>query len=84
MTPNSITPGDHIHHWTIIAVDGRRVTAQCKCHQVRIITIEDLFSGVRTSCGCRPAPKEYNDAAYEARQERQRRRNFSWKLERGR
>jgi hypothetical protein len=83
---SNIKAGDHLHHWKIIAIDGRRVTAMCVCHQIRIVAIEDLQSGVRTSCGCMPTPRAYNRAALETHQEQRRRKNFTnWqRLERGR
>ena len=39
-------PGAHIHHWQIIAVDGRRCVARCRCHAIRTIATEDLLSGI--------------------------------------
>jgi hypothetical protein len=75
----TIMPGDRLHHWRIISVDGRRVTARCRCHQVRIIAVEDLLSGVRSSCGCAPPAREHRGAFSDARQERKRRRDFDWR-----
>jgi hypothetical protein len=80
----TIVPGDRVHHWMIIAINGRRVTARCRCHQIRIVAVEDLLSGVRTSCGCAPPAPEHRQALNEAQAQRQRLRNFNWRLERGR
>jgi hypothetical protein len=59
ITAATIAPGNRIHHWMIIAINGRRVTARCRCNQIRIVTIEDLLSGVRGSCGCAPPKPEH-------------------------
>jgi len=73
--------GERIHHWQIVAIDGRRVTAQCRCHQIRIVAIDDLLSGIRTSCGCSPSPG-HQRAEREARQEQERRRDRDWRPQR--
>jgi hypothetical protein len=83
MTP-TITPGERVHHWQIIAVDGRRVTAQCRCGQVRIVALDELQSGVRTSCGCLPASAAHQRAVREAKADHERQRLRNWRLERGR
>jgi hypothetical protein len=83
-TTTTIKAGDRLHHWHIISVDGRRATARCRCHQIRIVAIEDLLAGTRTSCGCRPLAPARNKEIHEARQERKRRQNFDWQPERGR
>jgi hypothetical protein len=82
ITATTIAPGERIHHWTIISVNGRQATARCRYHQVRIVTIEDLLSGVRTSCGCAPPAREHRQAFNDARQEQSRRRDFGWRRER--
>ena len=82
--PNSIKSGEHLFDWQIVSVSGRRVTARCRCHQIRIVAIEDLVSGSITSCGCGTPSAQKLHALREAKQEKQRLHNFNWKLERGR
>jgi hypothetical protein len=84
MTAPIPKPGDHLFNWKIITVDGRRVTARCRCHQIRVVVIEDLLSGAVTSCGCGTPSAQKLHALREAKQEQQRRKNFNWRLERGR
>ena len=81
---SAIQPGAHLYHWLIISVDGRRVTARCRCHEMRTIAIEDLQNGIRTSCGCLPPSSPTNRALREAREEHRRRRAFDWSPENGR
>jgi hypothetical protein len=59
-------PGQKIHHWTVIAIDGRRATVQCRCRQIRIVAIESLQSGAIKSCGCSQSPEEKRRAIREA------------------
>ncbi len=83
----TITPGQRIHHWRIVSIDktGRRATAVCACHQTRVVAVEDLISGARASCGCKPPPWGTGQARREAQQEHQRQRQyFDWLPERGR
>jgi hypothetical protein len=82
--PNpKLAPGERLYHWQIVAVDGRRVTARCHCHQIRIVAIEDLLSGARSSCGCSPPLRGHGQ--YTAQQHRRRSRElFDWRPERGR
>ena len=85
--PSNLTPGETLFHWRVIEVDptGKRVTAQCRCGQIRVIATADLLAGTRTSCGCRPAPAGHGIARREAREQGQRQRQyFDWLPERGR
>jgi hypothetical protein len=39
----------------VASVNGRRVTCLCRCHTVRIISIDQLEAGTAaSSCGCMP------------------------------
>ena len=83
ITP-TIEPGQRLFDWLILAVDGRAVTCRCRCHAVRIITIESLKDGTCTSCGCSTPSAAKNRAVREAHEEQKRRRLYNWRLERGR
>jgi hypothetical protein len=85
--PSKLTPGQSLYGWRIVEIDptGKRVAAQCRCGQIRIIAAEDLLSGARRSCGCRPAPAGHDIARMRAREQHQRsREHFDWRPERGR
>lgn len=80
---SSISVGTKIGHLVVVGIDGRHVAVRCVCSRVLTLSTDALRDG-RDSCGCRPASRKENRAIHEARQERQRLRNFTWKLERGR
>jgi hypothetical protein len=80
--PTTLVPGQSLYHWRIVEVDptGKRVTAQCRCGQIRIIAAEDLLSGARRSCGCQPRPSGLHRAQRTAREQQQRHRQlFEWR-----
>lgn len=84
MTVPSIAPDQTFGHWRVLSIAHRRALCRCRCGQVHEVAIEVLEDGTSSSCGCAAPSRPANRAINEARQERQRLRNFNWKLERGR
>jgi hypothetical protein len=82
--PTNIKSGDRVHNWQIIAVDGRRATCRCRCGEIRIIAVDALAEGHCTSCGCSTPTPQKMAALREGYKDQKRRRDFSWRLERGR
>lgn len=69
-------PGDRCGAWLVLAVDGRRVFAQCACGVRRWLAADALAPG--SSCGCAPAPDLRRAIKADAEQ-RQRRRARDWR-----
>ena len=50
-----MTPGTKFNHWTIVVIQGRRATAQCRCGAIRQLYVASLLDGsASSSCGCAP------------------------------
>jgi hypothetical protein len=77
----TITPGARVHHWLIVAVDGRRATCRCRCGEVRVIALDALADGHCTSCGCSTPTPEKMKALREDYKDQKRRKNFNWRIE---
>jgi hypothetical protein len=84
MNAPPIEPGQRLFDWQILAVQNRQATCRCRCNAIRIVAIADLIAGICTSCGCSTPTTTKVRAIRDAHQQRQRQKNFSWKLERGR
>jgi hypothetical protein len=84
MTIPSLVPGQRLHHWQIVSIDNRRVTARCRCGEIKTIAVESLIEGHCTSCGCSTPTPAKMQALREGYEDQKRRKNFSWRLERGR
>ena len=82
MTIQNPQPGQRIHHWTIVSVAGRRVTAQCRCKTIRIVTLDALLDGTCSSCGCSTPSLQKLRAVREAKEEQKRQRERDWRPQR--
>jgi hypothetical protein len=80
MTSPTLQPGQRVHHWQIVSVNGRRVVAQCRCREIRTITLDSLLSGECSSCGCSTPTEQKVKAIREAKEEMSRRRDLDWRI----
>jgi len=82
---SAIAPGAHFGHWLIVAVQGRRATAQCRCGAFRQLPVVSIADGYApSSCGCSArTPAERNAMRREIGEHQQRREQQRlWKGER--
>lgn len=71
---SALVPGASFGHWRIVAVQGRRATAQCHCGAIRQLPIASIADGsAPSSCGCAPRTRAEEDGLRrEASEHRQR------------
>ena len=73
-------PGQKIHHWRVITVDGRRVVASCRCGTIRTVTLDALLDGTCSSCGCSAPTPQRVRAVQEAKADERRQRAHDWRI----
>lgn len=50
-----VEPGFMIHHWTVVAVDGRAAVCRCACGRIKTLSVDAIEgNSVVPSCGCQP------------------------------